>query len=72
MDRVAGALLSRMSWPGITQEQSEEQLEIFVSTGMFDFFNISGGGRESRPAYVRSRRHQNGIPKVRQRFREPP
>jgi 2,4-dienoyl-CoA reductase-like NADH-dependent reductase (Old Yellow Enzyme family) len=29
---------------GITQEQGEEQLEIFASTGRFDFFNISGGG----------------------------
>jgi 2,4-dienoyl-CoA reductase-like NADH-dependent reductase (Old Yellow Enzyme family) len=29
---------------GITQEQGEEQLEIFASTGLFDFFNISGGG----------------------------
>ena len=27
---------------GITQEQGEEQLEIFASTGLFDFFNISG------------------------------
>lgn len=29
---------------GITQEQAEEQLEIFASSGYFDFFNISGGG----------------------------
>jgi len=29
---------------GITQEQGEEQLEIFASTGLFDFFSISGGG----------------------------
>lgn len=29
---------------GITQEQTEEQLEILASTGLFDFFNISGGG----------------------------
>jgi 2,4-dienoyl-CoA reductase-like NADH-dependent reductase (Old Yellow Enzyme family) len=28
---------------GITAEQTEEQLEIFASTGLFDFFNISGG-----------------------------
>jgi 2,4-dienoyl-CoA reductase-like NADH-dependent reductase (Old Yellow Enzyme family) len=29
---------------GITQEQAAEQLELFAATGMFDFFNISGGG----------------------------
>lgn len=29
---------------GITPEQSEEQLEIFSRTGLFDFFNISAGG----------------------------
>jgi hypothetical protein len=29
---------------GITQEQAEEQLEILAATGLFDFFNISGGG----------------------------
>ncbi len=29
---------------GITQEQAAEQLELFASTGMFNFFNISGGG----------------------------
>lgn len=29
---------------GITQEQAAEQLDLFASTGMFDFFNISGGG----------------------------
>jgi 2,4-dienoyl-CoA reductase-like NADH-dependent reductase (Old Yellow Enzyme family) len=28
---------------GITREQGEEQPEIFASTGLFDFFNISGG-----------------------------
>ncbi|MGE4095548.1 MAG: FAD-dependent oxidoreductase [Candidatus Binatia bacterium] len=29
---------------GITPEQTEEQLAIFAETGLFDFFNISGGG----------------------------
>ena len=29
---------------GITPEQSEEQLEVLAATGLFDFFNISGGG----------------------------
>ena len=29
---------------GITQEQAEEQLEVLAATGLFDFFNISGGG----------------------------
>jgi len=29
---------------GITQEQAEEQLVILAGTGLFDFFNISGGG----------------------------
>ncbi len=29
---------------GITPEQAEEQLEIFAATGLFNFFNISGGG----------------------------
>ena len=29
---------------GITPEQTEEQLEILSATGLFDFFNISGGG----------------------------
>lgn len=29
---------------GITQEQSEEQLDVLAATGLFDFFNISGGG----------------------------
>ena len=29
---------------GITQEQAEEQIDILASTGIFDFFNISGGG----------------------------
>ena len=29
---------------GITPEQTEEQLEILAATGLFDFFNISGGG----------------------------
>ena len=29
---------------GITSEQAEEQLEIFAATGLFNFFNISGGG----------------------------
>ncbi|MBC3478024.1 NAD(P)-binding protein [Pseudomonas taiwanensis] len=29
---------------GITPEQSEEQLEILASSGLFDFFNISAGG----------------------------
>jgi len=29
---------------GITQEQAAEQLDLFASVGMFDFFNISGGG----------------------------
>ena len=29
---------------GITPEQTEEQLEILATTGLFDFFNISGGG----------------------------
>jgi 2,4-dienoyl-CoA reductase-like NADH-dependent reductase (Old Yellow Enzyme family) len=28
---------------GITAEQTDEQLEVFASTGLFDFFNISGG-----------------------------
>ena len=28
---------------GITPDQAEEQLEILSSTGLFDFFNISGG-----------------------------
>ncbi|MGR9090743.1 MAG: oxidoreductase [Gammaproteobacteria bacterium] len=29
---------------GITPEQSEEQIEIFTDAGLFDFFDISGGG----------------------------
>ncbi|MFT4562049.1 MAG: 2,4-dienoyl-CoA reductase-like NADH-dependent reductase (Old Yellow Enzyme family) [Gammaproteobacteria bacterium] len=29
---------------GITPEQSEEQIEIFSRSGLFDFFDISGGG----------------------------
>lgn len=29
---------------GITPEQTEEQLDILAATGLFDFFNISGGG----------------------------
>jgi len=29
---------------GITPDQAEEQLEILTATGVFDFFNISGGG----------------------------
>lgn len=29
---------------GITPEQAEEQLDIFATTGLFNFFNISGGG----------------------------
>lgn len=29
---------------GITAEQSEEQIEIFAQAGLFDFFDISGGG----------------------------
>ncbi len=33
-----------MGEAGITQEQAEEQLEILAATGLFDFFNISGGG----------------------------
>jgi 2,4-dienoyl-CoA reductase-like NADH-dependent reductase (Old Yellow Enzyme family) len=33
-----------MGAAGITPEQSEEQLEILAATGLFDFFNISGGG----------------------------
>lgn len=33
-----------MGEAGITQAQAEEQLHIFASTGLFDFFNISGGG----------------------------
>jgi len=32
---------------GITPEQAEEQLEIFAATGLFDFFNISGGGQHT-------------------------
>lgn len=28
----------------MTPDQAEEQLEIFATTGLFDFFNISGGG----------------------------
>lgn len=33
-----------MGEAGITQAQAEEQLHLFASTGLFDFFNISGGG----------------------------
>ncbi|HEV8713022.1 MAG TPA: NAD(P)-binding protein, partial [Candidatus Binatia bacterium] len=33
-----------MGEAGITQEQAEEQLEVLAATGLFDFFNISGGG----------------------------
>jgi 2,4-dienoyl-CoA reductase-like NADH-dependent reductase (Old Yellow Enzyme family) len=29
---------------GITQEEAEEQIEIMASTGLFDYFSISGGG----------------------------
>ena len=29
---------------GITPDQSEEQLEVLSTSGLFDFFNISGGG----------------------------
>ncbi|MPZ68488.1 MAG: FAD-dependent oxidoreductase [Actinobacteria bacterium] len=29
---------------GITGEQTEEQLEIFASSGLFDYFSIAGGG----------------------------
>ncbi|MFP6780516.1 MAG: NAD(P)-binding protein [Gammaproteobacteria bacterium] len=29
---------------GITAEQSEQQIEIFSASGLFDFFDISGGG----------------------------
>lgn len=29
---------------GITLEQTEEQLEVLAATGLFDFFDISGGG----------------------------
>lgn len=29
---------------GITPEQSEQQIEIFSASGLFDFFDISGGG----------------------------
>ena len=29
---------------GITPEQSEEQIDIFSAAGLFDFFDISGGG----------------------------
>jgi 2,4-dienoyl-CoA reductase-like NADH-dependent reductase (Old Yellow Enzyme family) len=29
---------------GITPEHTEEQLETFAASGLFDFFNISGGG----------------------------
>lgn len=29
---------------GITPEQTEEQLDILAASGLFDFFNISGGG----------------------------
>jgi 2,4-dienoyl-CoA reductase-like NADH-dependent reductase (Old Yellow Enzyme family) len=29
---------------GITPEQAEEQLDIFAAAGLFNFFNISGGG----------------------------
>jgi 2,4-dienoyl-CoA reductase-like NADH-dependent reductase (Old Yellow Enzyme family) len=32
---------------GITQDQAEEQTEIFAASGLFDFFNISGGGYQS-------------------------
>ena len=42
---------TRLSWDeflgpegGITPEQSEEQLEVLVATGLFDFFNITAGG----------------------------
>ncbi len=33
-----------MGEAGITQEQAEEQVEVLAATGLFDFFNISGGG----------------------------
>ncbi len=33
-----------MGEAGITQEQAEEQLEVLAATGLFDFFNVSGGG----------------------------
>ena len=33
-----------MGEAGITPDQAEEQLEILSSSGLFDFFNISGGG----------------------------
>lgn len=32
---------------GITQEQAEEQLSILADTGLFDFFNISGGAYQT-------------------------
>ena len=47
-DRIAVGV--RMSFDeflgdhGITGEETEAQLEILASTGLFDFFNISGGG----------------------------
>ena len=33
-----------MGEAGITPDQTEEQLDILSSSGLFDFFNISGGG----------------------------
>ena len=50
--RVGGALTVgvRLSFDeflgeaGITPDQAEEQLEILSASGLFDFFNISGGG----------------------------
>jgi 2,4-dienoyl-CoA reductase-like NADH-dependent reductase (Old Yellow Enzyme family) len=33
-----------MGEAGITHEQAEEQVEVLAATGLFDFFNISGGG----------------------------
>ncbi len=46
---------------GITQEQAEEQLETFASSGLFDFFNISGGAYQTLGITVGPMTVQEGV-----------
>ena len=46
---------------GITPEQSEEQLEVLSTSGLFDFFNISGGGYYTLHRAVSPMNVENGF-----------
>ena len=46
---------------GITPDQSEEQLEVLSTSGLFDFFNISGGGYYTLHRAVSPMNVENGF-----------